>query len=281
MLGRDGLLGAGLAASLTAHGQEVLGTSRRTGALPPGTQTLDLSGDLTGWTPPQDLDTAFLCAAVTSLARCRQDPAQTFRVNVDNTLRAAERLLRTGAFVVFPSSNLVFDGERPLRRAEETPCPRTEYGRQKAEAEKRLLALGPGVAVVRLTKVLAPAPALLAGWREALLSGRPVEPFRDMVFSPVSLSFAVRALRAVAEAREGGIWQVSASADLSYAQAAGRLCRLLGAEPSLLRPVSWRQAAPDLEHVPAHTSLDASRLAGLGLPAPSPETSLDEVFKAA
>jgi hypothetical protein len=47
-------------------------------------------------------------------------------------------------------TNLVFDGSVPCRNAHDAACPVTEYGRQKAEAEKQLLALGNMAAVVRV-----------------------------------------------------------------------------------------------------------------------------------
>jgi xanthine dehydrogenase small subunit len=54
----------------------------------------------------------------------------------------ARRLLSLGAFVVFTSTNLVFDGEQAHYATCATPHPTSEYGRQKAEAERALLALG-------------------------------------------------------------------------------------------------------------------------------------------
>jgi len=264
IVGADGGIGKALAAALRARGRTPLLTTRRPASPNTGSPEplhLDLAGDLRFWSPPEDTNAAFLCAAVTATDTCRQNVAQTRLVNVENTVLVAERLVRRGAFVIFLSTNLVFDGSVPCCDASAPVRPRTEYGRQKAEAEARLLALGPSVAVVRLSKVITPVFPLFLNWSAALAQGRPVAPFLDMGLSPVPMAALLPVLLGLGDRRQGGIWQLSATDELSYAQAALQLCRHMGANEALVQPVSWRRACPDLEHVPAHTTLDCSRLA--------------------
>ncbi len=273
VIGAGGTLGSALLRTLRAQGDDALGVFRRADADCP---RLDLSKDPERWPIPEGLACAYLCAAVTSTDACRRHPAATRLVNVEQTLRLAERLLTAGCFVVFPSTNLVFDGATPRCPADAPPSPRLEYGRQKAEAEARLLALGGGVAVLRLSKVLAPGMPLLSKWAQDLSHGHPVAPFLDMVMSPLPLALAVEAMLGVAQAPAGGLWQLSASEDMSYARAAQIVARRVGAPQALVRPVRWRDAQPDLEHVPAHTTLDSSRFAReLGLVAPSAQAALE------
>jgi len=280
VLGADGGIGAALVEVLSARGGRPLTTSRRN--LPHQSADslhLDLGDDLRDWAPPEGVDVAFVCAAVTATDQCRRDPTATRRVNVENTVLLAQALVRAGCFVIFPSTNLVFDGSKPCCASLDQVCPRAEYGRQKAEAESRLLALGQGVAVLRLSKVLTPTMPLLVRWKGELSQNRPVAPFHDMVMAPVPLALTVEAFLGIAAARSGGVWQLSATKDVSYSQVALDLCRRLGASESLVRAVSWREASPTLEHVPAHTTLDSSRLEQeLGLAAPAPAATLDQVL---
>ena len=55
---------------------------------------------------------AVLCAGITSLAVCRQDPQACRRINVENSLAVLRQLAGTGTFVVALSTNLVFDGSK-------------------------------------------------------------------------------------------------------------------------------------------------------------------------
>lgn len=278
--GADGLLGRALARELAARGLEVIETTRRRDSLSERRVLLDLDEPVAGWRPPCDPDIAFLCAGVTSLDRCKAEPAGSASVNVDATAALARALVERGAFVVFPSTGLVFDGSRPFRDARET-SPRTEYGRQKAEAETRLAAIGRAVAIVRLTKVLGPgSPPHPEQWARALRAGEQVRPLSDLVLAPIALAFAVEALYRVALRRSHGVTQVSASRDVTWADVAGHIARRVGAPPGLVRPASSREAGIDLEAVPAYATLDATRLEReLLLAPPDPWAAVDSVIE--
>ena len=272
VVGADGRIGRALADRLAGKGHAVIRT-----VLSPesGAEVLDLSRNAAGWTPPRPVSVAFLCAAATSLEYCRTRPMESRAVNVDGTVALARTLTGRGARVVFPSSNLVFDGSCPFARADASVCPRTEYGRQKADAERQLLEL-PGVCVVRLSKVLGPASPLLAPWAAALRRGEPVRPFADMVMSPVPLGFAVEVLGRVGATPMEGVLQVSAAEDISYEQAARHVAKRIRAAQELVEPVSAAGSGLPLEHLPAHTTLDTTRLrAELGLVPPEVWEAVD------
>jgi len=254
VVGADGLLGAQLVSALRSSGHEVVGTSRRAGADLP----LDLATVESSWAPPRGCRVAYLCAGITSLAVCRDEPARSRRVNVEGLGYVAQALLSKGVFVVLPSTSLVFDGSRAFRRADEPPDPLTEYGRQKADAE-RLILQSPHAAVVRMTKVVGPGTALLTTWRRALEQGDAVRPFADKVLSPVSLASVVDALRQVGDVRLDGITQLSGDRDITYADAAARIAERVGAPASLVHPASCLESAADPGLEPRHTTLDSSR----------------------
>jgi len=278
IVGGDGLIGRALAERLLREEVPVLATTRRAETLSDTRIPLDLMHLPADWQPPAPVSTAFLCAAITSLDECRRDPAIASTINVHSTVALARSLVDSGAFVVFLSTNLVFDGRTPFARAEDAVNPQTEYGRQKAKAERELLTLGASVAVVRLTKVFAPDNPLIRGWVNALRRGQAIRPFSDMVLAPVPLDFTVEALLRVATARLCGITQVSASEDITYEQMATYIADRIGAAPALVQPVAATDAGLHLESVPCYTALDCSRLAGLGLEAPSPWETVDSML---
>ena len=118
----------------------------------------------------------------------------------------------------------------------------------------------PGTCVVRFTKVLGQATPLLVRWIAALRQGEIIRPFSEMPMAPVPLDFAVEALAAVAAARADGVVQVSADRDITYAEAAGFVADCLSLAPELVQPVSVADSGIAIEHVPAHTTLDVTRL---------------------
>jgi dTDP-4-dehydrorhamnose reductase len=185
IVGTEGLLGSTLLTLGRERGLNTLGTMIEPDKRMPHIQRLNLSEKLDDWSPPADCQTAIICAAITSLEACRRDPVATRQINVIQTLRLTEKLLAADVFVVFISSNLVFDGDRPLRRPDEATCPMTEYGRQKAAVESEFASFGNRVAIVRLTKVANPHWALVLGWKQAARSGQLVEAFGDFVCAPI------------------------------------------------------------------------------------------------
>jgi len=276
VVGAGGMIGRRLAQRLADQGWAVVRTMRVPEA---GAVALDLSRDVASWAPPCEAAVAYLCAAVASVEECRSDPARTLAVNVAGTIALARTLARQGTLMVFPSTNLVFDGSVPFERAEASVAPATEYGRQKAEAEKRLLALWERVSIVRFTKVLGPRTPLLQRWADDLRRRRPIHPFADMVMAPVPLDFAVDVLVRVGQERLRGILQVSGPQDVSYEAAARHVARRVGAPPSLVEPIPTLSSGLTLEHVPAHTTLDPLRLRSeLAMTPPDVWTTIDGAF---
>jgi dTDP-4-dehydrorhamnose reductase len=276
VVGADGLVGSELMRQ-AASAARVRGTTRRS-PRPSGALALDLAAEPASWSLPT-CDVAFLCAAVASLARCRQDPAASFRVNVEGTLALARRLLERGTHVVLLSSNQVFAGATPQVSESERPAPRSEYGRQKAEVERRLLERGSGVSVVRLSKVLGASLPLFDDWRQLLRAGKPVEPFDDLRLAPVPVAFVARALVEVGRRRAGGIVQISGAEDVSYLEVALHLAELCGADPELVHARPARSAGLPPDETPRHSTLDVTRLREeLGLEPPPVWQTLDAVL---
>ena len=218
IVGNDGLIGSSLKRKLQASGRTVLGTTRKPELIERDMLLLDLAGNVNEWVVPKGLSTAFLCAAITTLKQCESDPICSRLVNVDNLARVAEKLVQNGVFVVFLSTSAVFDGSLAFIASNAPLCPTTEYGRQKADAERQLLALKGNIAIVRPTKVVSPDMPLLKQWREVLERGEPIRPFSDLRMSPISLNFATEALMLIGESHKSGIYHLSGATDVSYAE---------------------------------------------------------------
>lgn len=279
VVGADGLIGRTLVEYLENRGESVLGTTRRPDTVSDSRIYLDLTKDIAQWQVPRQSTVTYLCGAVTSLQSCREAPAQSSVINVQNTVALAKTLAKNKIFVVFLSSSLVFDGSVPFQKAEAKINPKTEYGRQKAEAEKQLLALGDTVAVVRLTKVVAPDMPLFADWMRKLKKNEIINPFSDMVLSPVSVDSVVDILYHVGKKRLAGIIQISGEKDVTYKEVAQHIAKSMGANPVLVKPIKSYESGLNFEAVPLNTTLDTSRLRNeLGIELPGIWTTVDSVL---
>jgi dTDP-4-dehydrorhamnose reductase len=262
IVGGDSEIGRGAAAHLR-HRDRVLTTTRRADAGGDDRITLDLAADLTDWEPPAGIDAACICAAAARLADCAKDPQASARVNVTGTLALAERLLARDVFVLFLSTNQVFDGRTPHTPADAPTAPVSEYGRQKARAEAALrthMQRGAPVAILRLAKVVSRETALLRDWTAALAAGEPIRAFRDMTMAPVARETVAAAVETLMRARAPGVFQLTGPRDVAYTEVGAFLAERLGARSSLVGHASAAEAGLPSGATPAHTTLDSSAL---------------------
>ena len=273
------MIGGYLGHRLECQGRRVVRTSRRSDAVGETSVYLDLAAPVTQWTPLPDAKCWVLAAGVTRLTACRQDPAGSTQINVEAMAALAAKAGARGIALVFLSTDKVFDGSKPHRRADEPRCPTSLYGRQNAEAERRILEISQDVAIIRLTKVLARNDVLFTGWIEKLNRGDTITPFADMVMAPIGIDTVISALTEIIDKKLTGIFQVSGTEDISYMTAAHFIAEKLGAAPELVRPASAIAAGVHADDLAEHTSLDTAETeAALNLQFPKPLALLDALF---
>jgi len=265
-------------ARLEQRGCRAQGTTRRRETAAADRLYLDLASDLEPWVCSALFEAAVVCAGVSKNEAIARDPEEAARVNLRGIPSLIRTLIARRTFVVFLSTNAVFDGSRPHATPEEAPAPITEYGRHKAIVEQQVLAHGQWGAVVRMTKVLGPGSPFIQEWAELLRKGETIHPFADACMAPTSLSFVVRVLERILEERAPGVSQVSGPTDITFAQAAFYLAHRLGARPALVQPVLGRETRPDLK-IPRYTTLETSRLVReFGLVPPTVWSAMDEAI---
>jgi len=260
IVGGDSSIGQALADHLEHKGINVLKTSRRKQSQQ-NCLFLDLSNPSATYLIPNNISLAFICAAVASIDQCNRQPDQTYFINVEQTLALSKQLISAGARIVFLSSNVVFDGSKAYRLADEPTCPISEYGKQKAEAERQLLALGGNVTIVRLTKVLTARMPLLNQWIQSLETGAAIHPRNDMIVSPLALDFVVDVLGQLIDLRQNGILQLSGTEDITYAILAKEIARQLECDQTLIQPITQQSDAHSQKQT--YTTLDVTAFRNL------------------
>ncbi len=279
VVGAEGMVGNALVERLRQTGLSVLGTTRRRENLTKKNLHLDLADDVQQWRPPQPVDVAILCAGETRLQNCKDDPEKTAKINVEGISQLAKNLQHAGTFVIYLSTNQVFDGSVPFRSPRDSRCPVTEYGRQKAEAERRISEGGAACAIVRFTKILGPQTPLFANWADTLRRGQPIQAYSDMMLAPVPLSCVVNILLLIADRRLVGIFHVSGDKDISYEAAARIGASALGADIRLAQPVKAAQNGFEGGPMPLHTTLDMDVLKSIpGVVPPDVQWTVEMAF---
>jgi dTDP-4-dehydrorhamnose reductase len=251
------MIGGAILAAYRQSGTPVLGSTRRPQNVSAGVLHIDLADDPSTWELPP-LRAAIICAGITRLADCHNDPDETARINVDGISALGGRLREAGVFVIYLSTDKVFDGAIQHVAADADYCPVTEYGRQKMRAEVNLLAKG--CAILRLSKVFGPHNALFAGWIAALKGGQVITPFSDMFLAPIPVQAVVSAVQLLVMARADGIWQISGGEDVSYADVGLRAAQLLDVDEALVRPMTMAESGMMPDPAGPYTSMKIDRL---------------------
>jgi dTDP-4-dehydrorhamnose reductase len=282
VVGGDGKIGRKLLQTLKQSGAEAVGTTRREGEKDHIFLDLD---DRSSWKNLPGSRVAFLCAGVSSIEVCENDPVGTSRLNVKQMGDLAACLADQGSRLVLISSNRVFDGQTGNMSERAPTCPQTEYGRQKMEIESRMLSL-PDSVILRVSKVLFPDDTLITNWLDTLGSGEAIQAASDMYISPVSADLAVNTLLSLSASTKEGIYQLSAPEDISYFDVARLLAGSTGSNQEQVNQITRQQLVDagrfDLEpekFAPRHTTLDISRLrADFDLQAPDATETIREAF---
>jgi dTDP-4-dehydrorhamnose reductase len=184
-------------------------------------------------------------------AAYRQDGPGAWETNVDGAENVARAAAAARARLVHLSTDVVFDGRKgaPYSESDE-PCPCTDYGRSKAEAERRVAAVHPGALIVR-TSLLVGGPGHEPSQHELMALDPEATFYEDEIRSPVQVTDLSRALLELAARDVSGPLHVAGADSVSRAD----LAELVAG-----RPVRRSPAPPDR---PLDCSLDSSRAARL------------------
>ncbi len=199
---------------------------------------------------------AFFCAGISSIATCEQKPLQTKRYNFVNTVKLTQALTEAGCKVIFPSSNLIFNGNQPLYQIHHQPDPVTRYGHYKMLAESGIINASKNNLIVRFSKILPCDFQLFKDWITQLKLGKPISAFYNLTIAPVTMKFACQQLLQLTNINASGIWHISAKEDISYYNIALYLAECLKVSSKLVHP---ENAHKKMAFVPDYSSLDASK----------------------
>ena len=264
LIGGNSEIGAATARHMRGQGQGVLTTTRRARDLGEDELFLDLALLHDNWRPSEGVKAACIFAAIGRLAACEADWAGSNRVNVTQTLALARKLIASGVYTLFLSSDKVFDGTRPQVPADAPPSPISAYGRQKAATEsvfKTWIGEGAPAGILRLAKVVSTDMALIHGWRRQLAMGERIRPFRDMRMAPTPTALVAKAIGRLIEDRQPVTAQLSGPQDISYAEAACFIAEEMGANPHLVEEASALDNGMPASAIPLHTTLESGYLA--------------------
>ena len=244
--GADDLKGIGLVTSLSLTDDESL------------TRTL-----LDEWP-----DAIINCSAISSPDTVNRSPKESHLINVEATTRLAEIAAHLGARFIHVSTDMVFDGTQSPYRSTDMPNPLSEYGRQKLEAEKRILATTEeNLVVLRITLLNGNSPSGKRSPHERILdglaTGSPPTLFEDEIRQPSSAENVADAMVELMERPNlNGLFHWAGSQEISRYELGLRILERFGFSPERIVRGSLAEAAKELGSRPPHLTFELNPLAG-------------------
>ena len=255
ILGGDSAIGTALQAFLRMKHNVTVTTRRDHSKKVDQTLFLDALDPASASIEFDQFDIIINVIACSKFDYCRENPTESRKINVAFPRYVARSISGSTRFIQF-STSAVLSCEVPLQSAFDRSFPRSEYGRQKREAEDRVLA--EQGEVFRISKVLEPTD-LLGDMLIKLKHGQPVRVFYDLYLCPLSLQSVLQAIKLIIDEGGAQVYQLSGDQDLSYEEVLRLIANNHGCDQSLIIPLSC-EGYVYADHVLRYSSLRSSKI---------------------
>jgi dTDP-4-dehydrorhamnose reductase len=201
-------------------------------------------------------------AALTDVDKCEMEKELAWKINVEATTNLAQLCKEHGAFLVYVSTDYVFDGEKGTYKEMDDPAPINHYGLTKLKGEEAVQTLNK-YCIARGSVIYGSTPATgktnFALWLlDKLRKKEEVKIITDQWNSPtLNVSMAEMILQ-ILEKRVNGIFHLAGATRLSRYEFAEHLAETFNLDPKYIKPVQT-------EHIkwiakrPKDSSLDVNK----------------------
>jgi dTDP-4-dehydrorhamnose reductase len=211
-------------------------------------------------------DAVVHAAGMASVDAVERRPEEGRSSNLQATINVAEACRRAGAYLVYVSTNAVFDGKNAPYRETDAPNPLHHYGRIKLACERAVTEKSGPHAIVR--------PILMYGWNhvvnrpnpvtwvyEKLLRGERLSLVDDVFENPLYNHQCGRALWAILRQKPAGLFHLAGADRVNRHELGLAVARTFGLDESLIDRVD-SSAFPSIAHRPPDTTFVTERMEG-------------------
>jgi dTDP-4-dehydrorhamnose reductase len=186
-------------------------------------------------------DVVVHAASLTDVDKCELNPKLAMKINVKGTNNIVQACKKTNAFLLFISTDYVFNGKKGYYTETDSPSPINYYGYTKLKAEEHVKTIDDEYCVARTSVIYGATPAAgkinFALWLlEKLKKKERANVFTDQWNSPtLNTSLADMTLEIV-EKKLTGIYHLSGSTRLSRFEFAILLAKTFKLDTTLIIP---------------------------------------------
>jgi dTDP-4-dehydrorhamnose reductase len=211
-------------------------------------------------------DVVIHTASITDVDLCERNPTLAMDVNAKGTEIIAEACKELKNFLVYVSTDYVFDGQVGSYREEDKPNPINVYGRSKLVGEQMILNTQSDHCITRTSVIFGCGreyrPNLARWLLEKLSKGQKADVINGQYASPTLNTHLAKMLLEVAERRITGTIHLAGLTRINRYEFAVQLAQEFGFEEELLAPVA-PNAANWYAKRPPDSSLNVEKAARL------------------
>lgn len=210
-------------------------------------------------------DVIFHLGAMTNVDQCETDKDLALKINAEATAILSEQAKRYDSFLVYVSTDYVFDGNQGMKKESDTPNPVDHYGISKLEGEKAVKDIASRYCIARTSTPYGihpkkkSFPLFIA---ENLKTKIPLDIITDQHTSPTYVPNLSRMLIEVASRELDGIIHLAGSTRISRYDMASMVAEKLNLDKGMLRPTNMNSMNWNAPR-PKDSSLDISKAASI------------------
>lgn len=185
-------------------------------------------------------------AAMTNVDKCELEKRLAWKINVEGTVNIAKACKKHSSFLIYISTDYVFNGAKGLYRETDETVPINYYGLTKLKAEEAVKNLTDQYCIARASVIYGSTPAIgkinFALWLlNRLKRKEKVKIVTDQWNSPTLNTSLANMILEVLEKRATGIFHLAGATRLSRYVFAKYIAETFHLEKNLLIPISFKE----------------------------------------
>lgn len=214
--------------------------------------------DVIGRTKP---DVVLHLAAITNVDQCEKEQDLAIKVNTKATETISKESAKQDAFLVYVSTDYVFDGERRMQKELDITNPINFYGKSKLGGEKAVISAAKKWCIIRTSTPFGfhPIKRSFPLWiAENLQAKKEISIVTDQFTSPTYIPNLSQMLLEISLRQINGIIHLAGRTRISRFEMAGLVADKLHLDKKLLKPTSINEMKWIAKR-PKDSSLDISK----------------------
>jgi len=186
-------------------------------------------------------DVVIHLGAMTGVDLCEKEESMAFDINTKATQIIAQQCSTLNTFLVYVSTDYVFDGNSGMYYEDSVPNPLSVYGKSKLEGEKMIQTFSSDWCIARTSTPfgLHPTKKSFPIWViENLQKQKQIDVLTDQFTSPTYVPSLSRMLIEISERHLNGIIHAAGASKISRYEMAQMISEKLGLDGKLLKEVS-------------------------------------------